>query len=335
MNDGLPKGHTGRAAMMDDMQAALNLWNADALATIGNAKYHLSELEREWNHPGFNPETDIHLVIGPQGELSGYCEAWDLTDPHVAVHCWGCTHPQHVGLGIGTHLVKWAEQRARDAILKAPPEARVSMLYSVLSSNERAGQLLAENGFKLVRHFWRMVIDLDQPPPDPQWPEGIRPRQFEPDKDERAVFSAGQEAFSDHWGHIERPFEEAFQQWMHRIHSEGDLDPSLFTLAMDGDEIAGSCYCRMEAHDDPSTAWVSTLSVRRPWRRRGLGLALLQNAFAEFYRRGKYRVGLGVDAQNLTGAVRLYEKAGMHSDPNWEYSQYEKELRSGVELRNI
>jgi ribosomal protein S18 acetylase RimI-like enzyme len=78
--------------------------------------------------------------------------------------------------------------------------------------------------------------------------------------------------------------------------------------------------------------WVATLGVRRPWRKRGLGLALLEHSFVELQRRGSRRVGLGVDAQNITGATRLYEKAGMQPDLAWTNLAYEKELRSGVEL---
>lgn len=334
MYNKLPEGYSQRAAKMNDMQAVIDLWNADARATIGIENFSLNDTESEWNTPGFNPERDIHLVVDSKGDLCGYVEVWDLNQPHVAVHCWGCTHPRHKEMGIGTHLVKWAEQRSRQAIPKAPPEASVNMTYVTLSSNESALILFERNGFSLVRRSWRMVIEMDQPP-TPQWPEGIHHRQFVPDQDERAAFGASEEAFSDHWGHIERPFEEAFQQWLHRIQSQEDFDPSLFTLAMDGDEIAGVCYGREKAHEDPQLAWVSSLSVRSPWRRQGLGLALLQNAFAEFYHRGKKRVGLGVDAQNLTGAVKLYERAGMHSDPAWEYSIFQKELRPGIELRNL
>jgi ribosomal protein S18 acetylase RimI-like enzyme len=79
--------------------------------------------------------------------------------------------------------------------------------------------------------------------------------------------------------------------------------------------------------------WVDGLCVRRPWRKRGLGLALLLHSYGMFHERGKLRVGLGVDAENITGALRLYEKAGMHSDPNRTYVVYEKELRSGIDLR--
>ncbi len=81
---------------------------------------------------------------------------------------------------------------------------------------------------------------------------------------------------------------------------------------MDGDEIAGINLCRPQSFDDAEVGWVGTLGVRRQWRKRGMGLALLRHSFNEFYRRGKRKVGLGVDAQNLTGALRLYENAGMH-----------------------
>lgn len=330
----LPTGYTERPATFDDVEEAVKLWNTDSKAAFGIEQYHLSDAESDWSSPGFDPTTDIQLVVGPQGELVGYCEVWDPSDPHVSVYCWGCTHPDHLGLGIGTHLLSWAESRAREAIPLAPPEARVSMLSYTLSSNEKAAELFEQRGFELTRKSWHMVIELDQPPPPPQWPSGITPRTFIPGQDERAAYAAGREAFSDHWGHVERPFEDGFQQWMHRINSEPDFDPSLFTLAMDGNEIAGQCYSRKESRADPDMGWVSSLSVCRPWRRRGLGLALLLNAFGEFYQRGKSRAGLGVDTQNLTGAVRLYEKAGMHSDPIWEHSTYEKELRTGVDLRN-
>jgi ribosomal protein S18 acetylase RimI-like enzyme len=99
---------------------------------------------------------------------------------------------------------------------------------------------------------------------------------------------------------------------------------------MAGDEVAAVALCRARAHEDPEMGFVNTLGVRRPWRRQGLGLALLHHAFGEFYRRGQKRVGLGVDASNLTGATRLYERAGMHVAR--QFDLYEKEVRPGKEL---
>ena len=97
------------------------------------------------------------------------------------------------------------------------------------------------------------------------------------------------------------------------------------------DEVACVSLCRIDAYEDPAMGWVNTLGVRRPWRRSGLGLALLRHSFGELYRRGKRAVGLGVDANSLTGATRLYEKAGMHVIH--QMNNYEKVLRPGADLR--
>ena len=109
-----------------------------------------------------------------------------------------------------------------------------------------------------------------------------------------------------------------------------DFDPSLWFLAVDGDEIAGISLCWPKSNDDPQMGWVGTLGVRRPWRKQGLGLALLQHSFAEFHRRGQARVGLGVDASSLTGATRLYERAGMQ--PIRQFDMYQKVLRPGKDI---
>ena len=101
------------------------------------------------------------------------------------------------------------------------------------------------------------------------------------------------------------------------------FDPGLWLLAVDGGEVAGAAVCE----ERPEAGWVGELAVRRPWRRRGLGLALLRRAFVEFYRRGRRKVALAVDSQSLTGATRLYERAGMRVERL--YSVYRKELRPG------
>ncbi len=151
-------------------------------------------------------------------------------------------------------------------------------------------------------------------------------------EEERAVLRAVREAFRDHWGYVEHPFEDDYQQWMHMLKDDPDFDPSLWFLAVERDEIVGTSLCRLKARDDAEMGWVGTLGVRRAWRRQGIALALLQHSFKEFYRRGKRKVGLGVDAQSLTGATRLYEKAGLHSDPERQFSIYEKELRPGEDI---
>ncbi len=163
-----------------------------------------------------------------------------------------------------------------------------------------------------------MAIDLAGELPEPRLPDGLEVRTFAPGQ-ERAVFDAVDEAFRDSWDHVPGVFE----QWRHWALEHEAFDPELWWLAYDGGEIAGACLCR-PYESEPDMGWVASLAVRRPWRRRGLARALLLRSFHEFRRRGFARVGLGVDADSLTGANRLYESAGMQ--PIRRVDMYEKRL---------
>ena len=334
MRNLLPKGYTSRPAGMGDLEAAVEMFNTDAKHLFGVETIILNEMANEWRTPGFNQETDSRIVISPAGQVAGYCDVWDMK-PHVSIDCWGRVHPDHTNLGIGSHLLEWAQRRAQEAISKAPPEARVAMECSTITLNQAAEELFQAVGMQRIRYFFRMVIDLDSQPFEPQWPEGIEIRPMVIGKDEWQMTEAVVEAFRDHWGHIDRPIEEEYERWMHNIKNNDDFDPEIYFLAWDGDQIAGTTLCWPKSHDDQDMGWVNVLCVRRPWRKRGLGLALLHHSFSVFHQRGKLRVGLGVDAESLTGALRLYERAGMHSDPNRTYVAYEVELRPGIDFRTL
>jgi len=326
----LPQGFTARPASLEDLEAAVALFNVCSMELISKKQHDLDETRVEWKTPKFDLESDTRVVLTPAGEIIGYVEVWDITEPHVRVWSWGRVHPDYRGQGIGTYLLRWAEERARQAVPKAPPGVRVTVRQGVLHQDESAQKLLEEAGFKVIRHFWRMLIELDGPPSTPEWPAGITVRAFVPKEDDRATVAAVREAFKDHWGYVESPFEQELEQWRHWINNSEDFDPSLWFLALDGDEIAGMSLCWPKVPEDPEMGIVDTLGVRRPWRRKGLALALLHHSFGEFYRRGKPKVCLGVDSESLTGATRLYEKAGMHVDR--QHHAYEKELRPGKDL---
>ena len=332
MKNHLPEGYWSRPAKMDDLKAAVEMFNADAKQIVGVEKFILREVGNDWQTPGFNLNTDSLIVLSADDSVVGFYEVRDL-EPHVSINCWGRVHPEYTNRGLGTYLLDWAQNRALQAIPKAPPEARVAMQCTSICLNQAAQDLFQKAGMQQVRRWLRMVVDLDNPPPVPQYPDGIEIRTLVVDQDEWALTKAVVEAFRDHWGFVERPMEDEHERWMHFIRNNKDFDPTLCFLAWDGDQLAGSSLCWPQSHDDPDMGWVDELAVRRPWRKRGLALALLHHSFGEFYHRKKLRVGLGVDAQSLTGALRLYEKAGMHSDPDRQYVSYEKELRSGVELR--
>jgi len=329
----LPVGYDSRPATLADLEAAVALFNACSRELIGvENKYNAKDTSMEWREPGFDLERDTRLVIGPGGQLVAYIEVWNPDEPYILPICWGRVYPAVTGLGIGTHLLQWAEERARANIPKAPPTARVALRTFTLSDAREAAALFQKAGFKHIRYFFRMVTDLAGVPLSPEWPGGISVRTFQAGEDDRAVVRAARDSFQDHWGYFEHSFEEELARWQHRIHTDPDFDATLWFLAMDDGQVAGVSLCRPKVSDDPDMGWVQTLGVRRPWRKQGLGLALLRHSFSEFSHRGMRRVGLAVDAQNLTGALRLYEKAGMRSDPSRQFSLYEKELRPGVDL---
>ena len=177
--------------------------------------------------------------------------------------------------------------------------------YAPEEATEVAG-VYFEHGFEHVRSSYEMRIELPADAASAPMPEGLEVRTFRPD-DEEAVYEAQQESFEENWGFRRRPFDE----WRQSNLERDDFDPSLWYLAVDGAEVAGVALCGWHHSGDPKFGWVNMLGVRRPWRKRGLGLALLARAFADFDQRGATRVGLGVDAESTTGAVRLYERAGM------------------------
>jgi mycothiol synthase len=326
----IEQGFTVRPATMDDLSSANNLFNTCSIATIGVPEFNNDDTRNIWETPGFNIETSTRVVLSPEGDLIGYIDIWDLSDPPVHPWTWGKVHPEWVRKGIGTALMTWAQTRAREVISRVPEDVRVSMMANTLSTHKPTKALFDSLNMKPIRHSQRMVIDFPNPPSAPKWPQGITLRDYNHPQDAEAFYQAEDDAFQDHWGYIQQPFESGFQRWLHHATGRDDFDPTLWTLAMDGDEIAGVLRCRPQDDSDPEMGWVSALGVRRPWRGRGLGLALLLHAFVELHRRGKQRAGLGVDAENLTGATRLYEKAGMHIER--QYTTYELELRHGREM---
>lgn len=294
----------------------------DVCTHDGDAIFAVSPdtLRNEWQAPGFNLETDAWVVKTFEGHVVGYEEFVDKYE-HASLQGDGYIHPDFMGKGVGTALMRALEERARKEIDLATPEHRVYIRNGMAIGDTVAREMHETEGYKPIRFFWRMEISLETAPPTPVWPAGIELHPFDTDKHSYLVYRADEEAFLDHWGHTPHPFDE----WKHHAIEREDFDPSLWFIAWDGDQIAGLALDRYRN----GHGWVGSLGVRRPWRKRGLGLALLHHSFGEFYKRGKRTVSLGVDAANPTGATRLYQKAGMHVAA--EYVSYEKELRPGLE----
>ena len=296
----MPAEYVLRAPRADEAEAVAATFNALGRALHGCDSVSVDEV-RHWFGAARDPERDLRVAVLEDGTVAGFAAVADFSEDHTRLWVFSVLHPEHGTVDLGHVLLAGAEDRAAEL---AAPGAVLDAPCS--SADERARSLFEGRGYRLVRHSFRMVADLDDEPPPPQWPEGFELRPFEAERDGEAVYEADMDAFADHWGFTRTPYED-WRRWF----LDDRLDPELWFLAYAGDEIAGFCLCRPHESADPDMGWVSVLGVRPPWRRRGLATALLLHAFGEFRRRGRARVGLGVDAENTTGAVALYERAGM------------------------
>lgn len=321
---------TLRPAARDDLDAIVTLLNAAGLDQTGRPLTNAREISDNWAMASFDINSSTRVAEQPDGRIIGYIEIWDIDPVPVQNWVWGRVDPQFEAVGAGTAMMEWAEQRLQSTVGRAPEDARVIFYSAAVSTHLPSKQLFEDLGMTFMRRFWQMMITFEETPPEPVWPANIELSSYAERDDFRAIVLADDEAFRDHWGHVQQPEDELVAEYREWIDSESNFDPSLWFLAMDGEEIAGICLCSRERAEYPDAAWVNVLGVRRPWRGQGLGLALLHHAFGVFYREGKQGVGLGVDSANLTGATRLYEKAGMSMVQASD--AYEKELRSGHDL---
>ena len=308
-----------RSVQWTDLEAVAKLiydvCEADGDTTVAVTP---EELANEWKNEGFSVERDAVLVETRDGRVVGYEEFFNEKD-HYHLNADGYVHPEFKGLGIGTSLLRFVEAHARKEIALAEPDLRVFIRGSIDNKDTEAHSLHKTEGYFPIRYHWRMEIKLQEAPPSVIWPDGIELRPFVKDKHAIVVWEAQNEAFRDHWGSHDVTFED----FAHNRFAASKFDPTLWVVAWDGDEVAGFSINRFRM----GIGWIGTLGVRRPWRKKGLGLALLEHSFGEFYKRGMTTIGLGVDASNPTGATRLYQRAGMYVAS--EFATYEKEIRPG------
>jgi mycothiol synthase len=301
----LPAGYRLRAPGGADLEAAAAVLAADDLDDAGEVVLDLGFLQRQWGRPGFDLGSDAWLVEDPAGTVVAYGQV-TLDDPDVAAS-WGVVHPDCRGRGIGPVLLDRIEARA-EVLLRAAQAPRFR--HSVNAGDEAAAAMLLSRGLHPVRHWWHMRIDLPSGAATRTSPPGVTITGLRSPDDLRRVHAVAEEAFADHWGH--EP--EAFEPWAAYFAQGPGYDPTLWRLAWRDGRLAGALVATIAE----GRGWVNLLGVRRAERGRGIGQALLRHAFAGLSKRSVERAYLAVDAQNPTGATRLYERAGMRVVKRWD-----------------
>jgi mycothiol synthase len=263
-----------------------------------------AEEERLYGRPGRVTAADILMFL----QYSKESWIWEEDGRMIASASYGlhggAANTRGVvadkGRGLGTQIVERGEAFAR-------AEGAKKILAATAEPDTAAHELFEAHGYREVRRFYTMAIELTEEPPEPVLPEGLAVDELR-DDEYREFFDALNEAFAEHWEWHPEPFEK----WLERRRGQhrDEYGPVWFVVR-DGDELAAV------TRNDASVAgggYVGAIGVRRAWRGRGLAKALLFRTFAEFWRRGTTRVTLDVDTQNETGAVALYERVGMRVD---------------------
>ena len=297
----VPEGYTLRHPDEADLPAAQAVLNAAESYDAGEPRRHEHELATEWRDPGSRPESDWWVVVAPDGLVVAVAWVWPETAGEVTADHY--VHPAHRGLGLGDALLDTIEARVAELPARRPDGSARTLVAWCEDRDAVRRKALDARGFSAIRQYFEMAIDLMDELPPASWPAGIEARAFRPGIDDRRVWEADIEAFSEHFLFAARGFDE----W--RLHhlSAGDADVTLWWLAWDGDELAGYVIPVNGEHG----AEIGDLAVRKPWRGRGIGRALLRAAFTTLRDRGCTVARLYVDAQNVTNAVPVYEAAGM------------------------
>jgi mycothiol synthase len=290
-----------REPTADDAEAIAEACNELSTQLYGVADLSAEEIRHWLSLP------DLGTAVAESGgEIWGYADFHRRGDGPLDVDVR--VRPSAWGRGAAAALL--------DAAEAAAPGATVHCFVAELDGETRG--VLQERGYRLIRHSLEMQIDFAEPPVPPEWPPGVAVRRYAGEDDLQAVYECHQQSFADHWEFRPQPLEV----WRTFTVGRPDFDPGLWWLAEADGELAGTSLGQWHSSGDPTFGWVGVLAVRQPWRGRGLGLALLRQSFTDFAARGATRVGLGVDAENTTGAVRLYERAGMR--PVRRLDVYEK-----------
>jgi mycothiol synthase len=262
------------------------------------------------DHPSrMDPAEDL-LIAEVAGTPVAYAEGgWEQdNDGGRNYATWGQVHPDWRRRGLGTALLRWVEERQRSVAAAHPPEVE-RRLESWAHENE-AGRiaLLEQHGYRIARYDYEMERpSLDEIPALPL-PEGV---ELRPAREEhlRRIWETEVEVFRDHWGSVDDT-EASFE----RKRTDPRRDMSLWVVAWQGDEIVGQVLNRIDPEANAELGlkrgWVNSVGVRRAWRRQGIGRALVAESLRLLRDAGMKTAGLGVDAENETGALGIYESVG-------------------------
>lgn len=272
----------------------------------------ISELQQEFNAPSLDVARDICLWEDAEGKLIGFAQL-SVSEPGEVIDgwLWFRVHPDARGGDVEAAAIAWGEVRLRE--VSAMQGGRVKLRTYARAEDCDRISVLASCGFKVARYFCRMARSLSEPIPEPHFPEGFALRQFPGEQEAAAWVEMFNQSFIDHWNHHDLTVDK-FKHELAKPNYRNDLD--LIAVADDGTFVS-FCCCEICVEKCDRTGrnegWIACLGTRRGFRKRGLGRAMLLAGLHRLKAAGVATAILGVDAENSSGALRLYESAGFHN----------------------
>jgi ribosomal protein S18 acetylase RimI-like enzyme len=307
-------GYTWRPATHADVPAIHTLLQATAAAEKNAALPSLDDFARQFDDPWSDASTDSCLVLAPDGSVAAYARVFANPEPldEARAYLDDDVHPDHVE-ALHDTVLDWLVERGTERLREIAAASGFAgpRLLRTGTPDHMANRIerIKWHGFTPIRYFFRMRRDLSQPIPDIALPEGFSLTTFTPALSE-AVRDALEESFQDHWSHEPLTPED----WEMFFVQSDTFRPELTPVVLDGGEVAAFSVNRVNPEENArlpyTTGVVGSLGTRRLWRKRGLASALLVWSMRAFKAAGLQYATLGVDAENLTGALGLYKKLG-------------------------
>jgi ribosomal protein S18 acetylase RimI-like enzyme len=297
----VPAGYAARPASIDDVDTVTDLIAATESHDDGEIEIARDDVVSSWARPSFDPVTNA-VIVTRGDEPVGWAEVYRARRTEADVR------PDQRGRGIGRALLRWTEDRAREA-------GGTLVGQTVTDHNTGAAALFRANGYDPLWTSWLLQIGTSGGAPTTEPPDGVEIRRFRTE-DQHAVYRVIEDAFSA-WPDRDP---EPFENWHAGMLEHGAFSADLSRLAFVGDRVIGAALALDYGPDNEG--WVQQLAVDAGHRHRGIARALLSEVFRAFAERGASACGLSTDSR--TGALGLYEKIGMHVRRS--YTHWAKQL---------
>jgi mycothiol synthase len=302
-------GYEWRAAGREDAPAIQELYRMSSRVDGVELSITLEDLYRELGGPAGRHSL---LALTDEGRVAAYGV---VTPPHATgqarqAFLRGEVEPAHRGRGLGSFVLAWLEARAAEALERVPGYGlpKVLRASSPIDLADRI-DLLEEHGYRRIRYWDTLRRDLSRPFPEPKVPAELELVTWSRDW-ERSTMRAWEESFAENWGHAPTTFDE----WQPRHTDDPAFRGDLSFLMIDGTQVAGFSLSYLSPEENAATGmeqgWIGQIGVRKPWRRRGVGTALVCRVLRAFRDEALDYATLDVDVDNPARANRLYQRLG-------------------------